>query len=107
MHMHSCGHQTEASKTIKTFWGCFIYNMVIYWIAILFIGITFLYRQRWVKVTNETTTLFNPFRLQHNFILINKLSHGHNFSLVASAFLVEDFAQTNVLAHVCLDMHQS
>ena len=34
----------ETSKTIS-FWGHFIYNMVIYWIAILFIGITFFYRQ--------------------------------------------------------------
>ena len=44
--------------------------------------------------------------------MINKLGDGHNFSLITSAFLVEDFVQTNLFAwmftnheHVCLDMH--
>ena len=43
MHMRTCGHQTMVTETSKiiNFWGCFTYNMVIYWIAILFIGITF------------------------------------------------------------------
>ena len=62
MRIRTRGHQTMVIKTSKTinFWGCFVYNMVIYWITILFIGITFFYWQvflRWVKVTNETTTL--------------------------------------------------
>ena len=58
MSMRTCGHQTmvtEASKTIN-FWGWFVYNMVIYWIAILFIGITFFYSQvflRRVKAINQ------------------------------------------------------
>ena len=66
MHMRTRGHQmmvTETSKTIN-FWGRFVYNMVIYWIAILFIGITFFYGQvflRWVKATNETATLLTRF----------------------------------------------
>ena len=54
---------TETSQTIN-FWGCFVYNMVIYWIAILFIDITFFCWQvfmRWVKATNETTTLLTCF----------------------------------------------
>ena len=66
MCMSTCGHQmmvTETNKTIN-FWGCFVYNMVIYWIAILFIGIMFFYWQiylRRVKATNETTTLITHF----------------------------------------------
>ena len=66
MHMRTRGHQmmvTETSKTIN-FWGRFVYNMVIYWIAILFIGITFFYGQvflRWVKAINETATLLTRF----------------------------------------------
>ena len=47
MRMRTRGHQmivTETSKTIN-FWGRFVYNMVIYWITILFIGITFFYWQ--------------------------------------------------------------
>ena len=45
MRMRTRGHQTMVTETSKTmnFWGHFVYNMVIYWIAILFIGITFLY----------------------------------------------------------------
>ena len=64
--MRTRGHQmmvTETSKTIN-FWGCFAYNMVIYWIAILFIGITFFYWKvflRRVRATNETTTLLTRF----------------------------------------------
>ena len=45
MHMPTRGHQimvTETNKTIN-FWGQFVYNMVIYWIAILFIGMMFFY----------------------------------------------------------------
>ena len=45
--------------------------------------------------------------------MINKLSHGHNVSLVPSVFLVEDFAQSNVFVWICtnyecvrLDMHR-
>ena len=66
MHMCTRGHQmmvTETSKMIN-FWGHFVYNMVIYWIAILFIGITFFYFQvflRLVKATNETTILITRF----------------------------------------------
>ena len=62
MCMCTHGHQTmmtESSKMIN-FWGRFVYNMVIYWITILFIGITFFYWQvflGWVKATNETATL--------------------------------------------------
>ena len=45
MRMRTRGHQTMVTETSKTmnFWGRFVYNMVIYWIAILFIGITILY----------------------------------------------------------------
>ena len=48
-------------------------------------------------------------------LLINKLSHGNNFSLMTNAFLVEDFMQTNINMfvwictnheRVCLDIHQ-
>ena len=72
MCMHTRGHQimvTETNKTIN-FWGRFVYNMVIYWIAILFISITFFYWQvflRQVKATNETTTLLSHFA--YNMIL--------------------------------------
>ena len=60
------GHQTVLTETSKTinFWGRFVYNWVIYWIAILLIGITSFYWQvflRQVKVTNETTTLLTHF----------------------------------------------
>ena len=43
MHMRTHGHQTMVTETSKAinFWGRFVYNLVIYWIAILFIGITF------------------------------------------------------------------
>ena len=66
MHMHTRGHQTMVTETSKTinFWGRFVYNMVIYWIAILLIGIAFFYWQvflRRVKATNETTTLLTHF----------------------------------------------
>ena len=66
MHMCTCGHQmmvTETSKTIN-FWGRFVYNMVIYWMAVLFIDTKFFYWQvflRRVKTTNETTTLLTRF----------------------------------------------
>ena len=68
MCMHTRGHQTMVTETSKTinFWGHFVYNMVIYWIAILFISIMFFYWQiflRCVKAINETTTLLTPFRL--------------------------------------------
>ena len=66
MCMRTRGYQTmvtEIGKTIN-YWGRFVYNMVIYWIAILLIGITFFYWQvflRRVKATNETTTLLTCF----------------------------------------------
>ena len=72
MRMCTRGHQMmviETSKTIN-FWDFFVYNMVIYWITILFISITFFYWQvflRWVKATNETTTLLT--RLAYNTTL--------------------------------------
>ena len=66
MCMRIRGHQTMVTETSKTinFWGRFVYNMVIYWITILFIGITFFYSQvflRRVKATNETTTLLTHY----------------------------------------------
>ena len=66
MRMRTRGHQTMVAETNKeiNFWGRFVYNMVIYWIAILFIGITFFYWQvflRQVKATNETTTLLTRY----------------------------------------------
>ena len=66
MRMRTRGHQIVVTKTRKTinFWGRFVYNAVINWIAILFIGITFSYGQvflRRVKATNETTTLLTRF----------------------------------------------
>ena len=89
------------------FCGCFVYNMVIYWIAILFISIMFFYSQvflRRVKATNKTTPLLTRFAyVQHDFILINKLGDGHNFSLMASAILVKYFAQTNMFVWICTD----
>ena len=62
MRTRTHGHQTMVTETSKTinFWGRFVYNMVIYWIAVLFIGITFFCSQvfmRRVKATNKTTTL--------------------------------------------------
>ena len=72
MHMRTRGHQTMVTETSKTinFWDRFVYNMVIYWIAILFIGVTFFYWQvflRRVKATNKTTTLLT--RFAYNTIL--------------------------------------
>ena len=66
MHMRTHVHQTVMTETSKTinFWGYFVYNMVIYWMAVLFIGITFFYWQvflRQVKSTNEATTLLTDF----------------------------------------------
>ena len=60
------GHQTMVTETSKTinFWGRFVNNMVIYWKAILFIGIMYFYWQiflRQVEATNETTTLLTHF----------------------------------------------
>ena len=51
MHMRSRDHQTMVTETSKTinFWGRFVYNMVIYWIAILFVGITFFYWQVFLR----------------------------------------------------------
>ena len=69
MCMRTCGHQTMMTETSKmiNFWGRFVYNMVIHWIAILFIGILFFYWQvflRRVKATNKTTSYpINPFHL--------------------------------------------
>ena len=90
---------TETSKTIN-FWSRLVYKIVIYWIAILFIGITFFYWQvflRRVKATNETTTLLN--RFAYNMTLY--CGNGHNFSLVASTILVKDFAQMIVFVWKC------
>ena len=66
MSMRTRGHQTMVTETSKTinFWGRFVYNMVIYWITILFISITFFYWQVFlmrVKATNERTTLLTHF----------------------------------------------
>ena len=66
MHMHTYGHQTMVTETSKAinFWGHIVYNMVIYWIAILFIGIAFFYWQvflRQVKATDKTTILLTCF----------------------------------------------
>ena len=44
MRMCTGGHQTMVIET-SNFWGRFIYNMVIYWIVIIFIGIMFFYWQ--------------------------------------------------------------
>ena len=66
MCMRTRGHQTmvtEISKMIN-FWGRFVYNMVVYWMAMLFISITFFYWQlflRRVKATNRKTTLLTRF----------------------------------------------
>ena len=104
------GHQTMVTETSKTinFWGHFVYNMVIYWIAILFIGITFSVFLRRVKANNETTILLTCFAYN-----LYKLSDEHNFSLMASAFLKKGFTQTNVFVwlctnheRVCLDIHR-
>ena len=48
MRMCIRGQQTMVTETSKTinFWGRFVYNMVTYWMAILFIGITFLNQAR-------------------------------------------------------------
>ena len=43
----------------------------------------------------------SPFLLQYDFILINKLSHWYNSSLVACTSFMEDFRQTNVFAWIC------
>ena len=59
MRMCTHGHQmmvTETSKTIN-FWGRFVYNMVVYWIAILFIGIMFFYWQVFLRRVKATTLL--------------------------------------------------
>ena len=66
MCMRIRGHQTMVTETSKmiNFWGHFVYNMVIYWIAILFIVIMFFYWQvflRRVKAINEITTLLTYF----------------------------------------------
>ena len=66
MHMCTRDRQTMVTETSKTinFWGRFVYNMVIYWIAILSIGRTFFYWQvflRRVKATSETTTPLTRF----------------------------------------------
>ena len=89
--------------------------MAIYWIAILLITITFFYWQvflRRVKATNEKITLLTRFTYNMTLLWINKLGNGHNFPLMTSAFLVEDFTQTNMFIwiytnheHVCLNMH--
>ena len=47
MRMRTRGHQTMVTET--SFWGRFVYNVVIYWIAILFIGITFFYWQVFLR----------------------------------------------------------
>ena len=59
MHMCTCGHYTMMTETSKTinFGGHFVYNMVTYWIAILYNVFQLtgkIFRQ--VKATNETTT---------------------------------------------------
>ena len=48
MRMRTRGHQTMVTETSKmvNFWGRFVYNIIVYWIAILFmIAITFFYWQ--------------------------------------------------------------
>ena len=66
MCMCTHGHQTMVTETSKTinFWGHFVYNIVIYWIAILFMAIMFFYWQvflRRVKAANERTTVLTRF----------------------------------------------
>ena len=87
-----------------------LHNMVIYWIAILFVSITFFYWQVFLRQV-KTTTLLTRFAY-NTTILINKVGDERNFSLMASAFLVKDFMQTNVFIWICtnqervyLDMH--
>ena len=55
MCMCTRGHQTMMTETSKTInlWGRFVYNMVIYWIAILFIDITFFYWQVFLIVIDK------------------------------------------------------
>ena len=71
--MRTRGHQTMMTETSKmiNFWGRFVHNMVIHWIAILFIGITFLISKflRQVKAINKTTTLLTHFA--YNMTLSN------------------------------------
>ena len=59
MRMRTCGHQMMATETSKmiNFWGRFAYNMVIYWIAILFISIMFIYSQVFLRRVKTTTLL--------------------------------------------------
>ena len=75
MHMCTHDHQmivTETSKTINL-WGRFVNKIVIYWIAILFIGITVSYWQvfwSWLK---------QPMKQPPYILLIYYLKHCREF----------------------------
>ena len=61
--MRTSGHQTMVTETSKmiNIWDHFIYNMVMYWIAILFIGITFFCWQVFLRRVKATTILLTCF----------------------------------------------
>ena len=92
MRMHACGHQMMVTETSKTMNFCdhFIYNMIINWIAILFIGITFFYRQvflKRVKATDETTTLLTRFTYNTTLYWLTNLAMGITFLYYQVFFL--------------------
>ena len=86
MHVHVDSWDShdgdENQQNNKFFQASFFYTF-LYWVINQFItSIGKFFRQ--VKKTNKTTTLKSPFLLLKIFILINKVTHGYNFSLLAS-----------------------
>ena len=75
----------DSNQQDNQLWACSFYNMLIYWLAILFIGITFFYRWqvflRWIKVINKTTTLVARFLCNTIYI-----DYRTAFFLVTSIF---------------------
>ena len=105
MHMCIRGHQNWWWQKPAKQWtfgvALFITWLAIYWIAILFIGIIFFYWQVFFEMglSNQWKTT----QLTH-FAYITTLywltNHGHNVSLVPSAFPVKDFVQLNVFVWI-------
>ena len=115
-HHHLANMSAVVNKTAQklvvlleqktNFWGHFIYKIILYWLTISFIGITFFYWQaffRWVKATNETTTPLACF-------FYNMILHWLRNLVINITFLLWEVLSLSKVSHkncVRLDMHCS
>ena len=106
-----CSYRTHKrhpeTRKMTSFWAHFFYNMFLYCLTIIIIGITFLHWQDfssggWKKPRKQQPLQPICF-IKHVCVLINRLRQLYNFSLVASSFLC---ARLWTNERVRLSMHQ-